>query len=72
MPPVWELMPDRLAYRTQRQGRHNCGSIERSGPDRSARVASFDHPLQPGHPYCCGLPHSGQNFELRGIDFPHS
>src|SRR5262249_45816464 len=59
----------------QREGADQV--VEQAAQDgnigQRGRVAAvrFDDPLLSGCAYCCGLPHSGPNFALRGIDFPH-
>src|SRR5438128_12451179 len=69
-------MPYGLADRTQHHGRHEIGEKSAQPGHLSERGAvtavRFDHPLQSGRAYCCGFPHSGQNFEFRGMGLPHS
>ena len=78
MPPVRrELMPQRLADRTQRQRRHQVGEqraqLRQIGQRGARRSRALRRSIRrPAHAYCCGLPHSGQNFALRGIGLPHS
>jgi len=75
-PWLRKLMPHRVAHRTQPHPVYNVGKKRAQFPEigqrRGVAPIPFDEPFRSGIAYCCGFPHSGQNFELRGIVLPHS